>query len=135
MAELLYKCLTKATNAEGDQMRFSVNWALARRGFLKVYEDRLVCGDWTIPHTEITNAVLTSFRSTLFIPGHVLRVDTAERTYHFGLHGSKFWKSDLPFKVSREQGSLGYSTFSIVARVILVAVLVYWLWEKLAGGA
>jgi len=123
----LYRCMTKAVDAEGDQLRYSPAWVTARRGILKVYPDRLACGDWTIPFAEIRESVLSSFRSTFGIPGYVLRVDTGAKTYHFGLNGNRFWKGELPFPVRRERTKLAYSVFSIVARCILVALLIYYL--------
>jgi hypothetical protein len=128
--------MTKATTAEGDQRRYGPNWVLSRRAFLKVFEDHLECGDWRIDYTDITDAVLCSFRSTfLRIPGYILTVATSERTYHFGLNGwGEFWKRDLPFAVRREQGKLGFTWFSIVVRLILFGYIGYVLWRWLTAG-
>lgn len=126
----VHQCLTKATTAEGDQMRYGPNWLFSRRGMLKVFDDRLVCGDWSIPFSEISEATLYSYQSSFFIPGYVLKVQTAQKTYHFGLNGSAYWKGDLPFPVKREKSNLGYSPFSVVVRVLAVVCLVYWLWSK-----
>jgi hypothetical protein len=88
MSELLHKCMTKATTAEGDQRKYGPNWVISRRGSLKIFDDRLECGDWRIDYTEIKDAVLCSFRSFfLRIPGYILTVETNDRTYHFGLNG------------------------------------------------
>lgn len=123
----LFRGMTKGVIAEGDQLRHGPAWVTARRGILKVYPDRLECGDWSIPNTEIREAVLSSFRSAFGIPGYVLRVDTAAKTYHFGLNGGRFWKGDLPFPVRREKVKLSYSPFSIVARCVVVAMVIYYL--------
>jgi hypothetical protein len=123
----LFRGMTKGVIAEGDQLRYSPAWITARRGILKVYPDRLECGDWTISFTEIREAVLSSFRSSIGIPGYVLRVDTADRTYHFGLNGGRYWKGELPFPVRREKAKLRYSAFSLVARAILIALVIYYL--------
>ena len=123
----LFRGMTKGVIAEGDQLRYGPAWVTARRGILKVYPDRLECGDWTIPFTEVREAVLSSFRSAIGIPGYVLRVDTADRTYHFGLNGGRYWKGELPFPVRREEAKLRYSAFSLVARVILIALVIYYL--------
>jgi len=127
---LLHSCVTKATTAEGDALRRSLNWVLARRAFLQVWSDRLVCGDWTIPYDTILESVLYSIRSPFFIPGYILRVRTADRTYQFGLNAGKFWRGDLPFLVSRERGRLSYSPFSIVVRLILLGSLLYYVWTR-----
>jgi len=127
----IHKCLTKATTAEGEQRKSGPNWITARRGSLKVFDDRLECGDWRIEYSEITGAVLYSFRSFfLRIPGYILTVETDAKTYHFGLNGwGKFWKGDLPFDVAREKGQLGFTWFSIVVRLILLSYIVYLLWQ------
>lgn len=123
----LFRGMTKAVIAEGDQLRHGPAWITARRGILQVHADRLVCGDWIIPFTEIREAVLSSFRSTFGIPGYVLRVDTEAKTYHFGLNGNRYWKGELPFPVRREKVKLRYSAFSIVARLLLVGFVIYHL--------
>jgi len=126
-ASPLYTCLTKVTRAEGNQLKYGPNWILARRARLKLFEGHLICGDWNIPYSAINKAVLYSIRSTFFIPGYVLKLETSEKTYHFGLNCGTFWKGDLPFPVERKRGKLKYSIFSIIARIIVIAYLIYWL--------
>jgi len=131
MAELLHKCMTKATTAEGDQRKYGPNWITSRRASLKIFDDHLECGNWDIPYSEIQNAVLCSFRSFfLRIPGYILTIETTDKTYHFGLNGwGKFWKNDPPFTVARENGKLGFTLFSIVLRVLLLGYVLYSLWQ------
>ncbi len=126
----IYKCMTKATTAEGDQMKLGPNWVTARRATLKVFPDRVECGDWTIPNEKIEEATLYSIRTSLIIPGYVLKLTTEEKAYHFGLNAGKFWKGDLPFSVKREKGKLTYSKFSIVIRIALVAYICYHIWGR-----
>lgn len=125
---LLHKCMTKATTAEGDALRHSQNWVMARRATLQVWDDRLVCGDWTIPYSTIREAVLISIRSTFFIPGYVLRVRTDDRTYQFGLNPGRFWRGELPFPVSRERGRLAYSPFSLIVRLVILGYILHYAW-------
>ncbi len=124
----LYKCMTKATTAEGEDLRHSFNWMMARRGFLKVMPDALVCGDWRILYEEIDEAVLFHVKAIL-LPGFVLRVRTKGKTYQFGLNWGSFWKKELPFPVARETAKLTYSRFSIAIRLILLAYIIYFMWE------
>lgn len=131
MSELLHRCITKATTAEGDDIRYSLNWVLARRGTLKVWTDALVCGDWRIPYSEIEEAVLIR-TSQMFIPGYVLRVKSHGAIYQFGLNLGRYWTRELPFPVRREKARLGYSRFSIILRVvIIIAIVAYVLWRRL----
>ena len=131
MSAPLYKCLTKATTAEGDQRKYGPNWITSRRGRLKVFDDRLECGNWRIEYPEITSAILYSFRTFfLRIPGYILTIETDDKTYHFGLNGrGKFWKGDLPFEVSQEKGKLNFTWFSMIVRVILFSYIAYMLWQ------
>jgi hypothetical protein len=135
MSELLHKCMTKATTAEGDQRKYGPNWVTSRRGSLKVFDDHLECGDWRIDYTEIKDAVLCSFRSFfLRIPGYILTVETNDRTYHFGLNGwGQFWKGALPFETRREKGELGFTGFSIIVRLVLFGYICYLLWQWFAN--
>jgi hypothetical protein len=130
MTELLHKCMTKATTVEGDQMKFGPNWVTARRAILKVFPDRVECGDWIIPNERIEEATLYSIRTNFFIPGYVLRLTREEKAYHFGLNAGKYWKGELPFSVNREKGKLAYSKFSIAIRIALIAYICYYIWGR-----
>lgn len=134
MADHLHHCMTKATTAVGDQRRHGPNWLTSRRGMLTVFADHLECGNWRIDYSDITDAVLFSFRSTLLrIPGCILTIATPDRTYHFGLNGwGRFWEGELPFRVRREQGKIGYTWFSIAVRLTLVVCLGYELLKWIA---
>ncbi|MDX1972830.1 MAG: hypothetical protein SFY68_09905 [Candidatus Sumerlaeia bacterium] len=132
MSKPIHRCLTKATAAEGDQLQYGPNWMLSRRGILKVFPDRLCCGDWEVPFDSITEAVLYSVRGPFFLPGYVLKITTPERTIHFGLNSGKFWKSDLPFAVKREAAQLRYSTFSRIVRLVVVVFIFYHVWSWLS---
>lgn len=130
--ERLHRCMTKATTAEGDDVRHSLSWVLARRALLEVWPDRLVCGDWTIRYDEIRGAVLFSVRSSFLIPGYVLRIRHGKDIYQFGLNWGRFWKGDLPFHVRREKATLGYSPWSLSVRIVIVGLL---LWQFAPGCA
>lgn len=135
MEEPLYCCMTKAVIADGDQLRTGPKWITSRRGRLKLYPDRLECGDWTIAYDDIREAVLSSFRSPILrIRGYVLAVRTDNDTYHFGLNGWRYWKGELPFPVTRQQSKLKMSPISIVARAVLIGYAVYFVWRWVASG-
>jgi len=127
MNKPLYKCMTKATTAEGNDLRRSFNWVIARRAILQVMPDALVCGDWRIPYDKIDEAVLFSIWSTF--PGFLLRVRVGGTIYQFGLNWNPFWKKELPFTVTREKGKLNYSAYSIIVRVFLLVYVAYMVWK------
>ncbi len=134
MEQPVHTCMTKAVIAEGDQLRCGPRWIAARRAKLRLYSDRLECGNWTVPYDQIRDAVLTSFRSPILrIPGYVLSVRTDEKTYHFGLSGSRYWRGELPFPVNRERGRLRLSAISLLARGVLLGFVVYYAWRWLAS--
>ena len=124
--------MTKAVIADGDQLRTGPKWITARRGQLKLYPDRLECGNWTIAYTEIREAILSSFRSPILrIPGFILAVRTNNDTYHFGLNGWRYWKGELPFPVTRVQARLKMSPISILARAVLIGYAAYFVWNSI----
>ena len=129
MTDLVHRCKTKAMVAEGDQTMASWRWAVSRRGTLKVFADRLECGDWSIPYTDIEESILRSGAGLLF-PGYVLQVRTKDKTYQFGLNPMPFWKGDLPFSVRRARRSPGRTRTVFAVRAIALAALVYWLWTQ-----
>ncbi|WP_437200950.1 hypothetical protein [Planctomicrobium sp. SH664] len=135
MSELLYQCMTKATRVRSGQLTYGLHWALSRRAFLKIFEDRLECGNWRIPYSDIRKAVLCSLRTIFFrVPGYILTIETDERIYHFGLNGwGQFWLGDLPFPVKRESGKPQLSWFSIVVRLILLGAIVFNLWQWISS--
>jgi hypothetical protein len=121
MPNLLFKCLTKAIASEGARLNCGPKWTFARRSFLHVFDDHLKCGDWKIEHKDIKDVELCSIRSILFFPGHVLKISTADKTYHFGMHGSRFWTGPLPFPVRRKKEPVSLS--NTVIRIIFVGYL------------
>jgi len=124
-SEPLYRCMTKGVKGTAQEFAYGPAWVTARRASLLVYGDRLECGDWKIPYTSIEAVTLFETRQ-MFIPCYILRITTTGNSFRFGLNGNAFWRSELPFPVTREKGRLRYSAFSIVVRVvILVAVIVY----------
>ena len=109
MSKTLFECRTKATCREGDRIRFSLNWAFARRAKLVLTEDALVCGDWRIPYAEMDDAVLLSI-PTWFGTARNLMVWWRGSVYQFQLKSESiwrmivhpFWDGPLPFPVRRE---------------------------------
>ncbi|MEO1402091.1 MAG: hypothetical protein AAFV72_12705 [Cyanobacteria bacterium J06635_1] len=121
--------MTKATTAEGNDIRRSLNWVVSRRGLLQIYDDRLECGNWNIPYADVEEAVLFRTRQ-MFIPGYVLRIKAHGKIYQFGLNPGRFWASELPFPAERRSAKLKLSWFSLTVRVAALVVLGYWIWDQ-----
>jgi len=131
MTGIVYKCWTKAIRGDAGAPRRSARWILSRRAFLEVYPDRIECGDWVIPASEVSDAVLYETRQLFVVPVFVLYIVTAKTTYQFGVNPWVRIAAQLPFDVRRERVRLRTSPFSIALRIALIALLAYWLWERL----
>ncbi len=122
--------MTKAVIADGDQLESGPQWLTSRRGRLKLFDDHLECGNWSIRYEDIREALLTSFRSHILqIPGYVLAIRTDTQTYHFGLNGWRYWDGELPFPVKRTQARLRMSLFSFLVRAMVLGYIVYVVWR------
>lgn len=107
---------------------------MARRGWLSVYGDRLECGDWTIAFGEVEEATLYRTRQGL-IPVRVLKVVTEDDTvYQFGLNGWAKPHEGLPFDVEERRVRLRLSLGSVLLRVAVIAILLFWILRQLGGG-
>ena len=94
----LHRCWTKATDREPGLPRYSFNWVVSRREWLRLFADRLECGDWVIPARSVTAA--TMYTGGL---GQILVVATPDRTYQFGLNPWCRVEKHLPFQVTRDR--------------------------------
>ncbi len=121
--------MTKGVKEAADQFAYGPSWVTSRRAMLKIFPDRMECGDWHISYDQMQRAVLFETKQW-FIPCYVLKVQTEDHTYQFGLNSNKFWKGDLPFRVEREKGRLRYSAFSIALRVAVVLGLIGYLYSR-----
>jgi len=127
--EPIHRCMTKGVHGAADQFEYGLGWVTSRRATLKVFRDRLECGNWTIPFSSIEQAVLFETKQW-FIPCYVLKVRTNDSTYQFGLNPGKFWSGELPFEVERQKGRLKYSAFSIAIRVVLAAGIIWYFYAN-----
>ena len=121
--------MTKGVKGASDQFEYGLSWVTSRRAMLKIFADRLECGDWIIPYAGIQRAVLFETKQW-FIPCYVLKVLTEDTAYQFGLNPNKFWKGDLPFPAEREKGRLKYSAYSIAIRSVLVLGIIWYFYSR-----
>ena len=128
MSNLIYKCWTKATNKESGPPRRSQNWALSRRAWFHIYDDRIECGDWVLPFDRITNAKVYITKQTL-ISVSVLQLEVSGQVYQFGFNPWARPISKLPLEITQGRVKLKNSPFSILVRVILVGYIVYLIWD------
>lgn len=124
-----YKCFCKATNREDKEPRYSHNWVAAKRAMFKVFDDRIECGSWKIPFSEVKSAHLYKAKQ-MFIPVNVLQLVTEKGNYQFGFNPWANPFKHLGIEYGQSEIKLGYSTYSIVVRIILVFYIGYLVWEK-----
>jgi hypothetical protein len=107
----------------------SPNWAIARRGELRLTERAIEFGDWIIPYEEIEDAVL------LVGLLHMLKVRWRETWYQFGLKSlsiwrvvpDPFWSGDTPFRFRKEAAPIGWLLWFFVRLAILLLLFFFFL--------
>jgi hypothetical protein len=97
----------------------------------KVFDDRIECGNWVISYSEIKSAHLYKAKQML-VPVNILQLVTTTGNYQFGFNpwANPFKHIGVEFDTSKIK--LGYSTYSIVVRLVLVVYLGYWAGERWA---
>lgn len=129
MTEPLYKCWAKATNKEEGSPRRSHNWVTSKRSWFEIYKDKIECGDWIIPFSEIQEAIVYKTRS-LFMSVVVLQLKTSDQTYQFGFNPWANPIKYIPFDYTEEKIKLKHTPLSIMVRLIVVLYLIYLFWKK-----
>lgn len=125
-----YTCQTKATDRESGEPRYSHNWVVSRRARLRIYEDRIECGNWRIVADDVQAATIYRARQWLIIPVDILVVQAGSRVYQFGLNPWNKVRDHLPVDFDEEPLTLKYSPFSIALRLGLLGYFVYWLFGR-----
>lgn len=102
---------------------------LARRDWLKIYDDRIECGIWEIPYAEVKEAIVYKTRQG-FIPVKILVLSTEDGNFQFGVNpwSNPFRHMAIPLR--QESMKLEYSLFSTAIRVLVVGYLVYWACQR-----
>lgn len=132
MTEPQFRAWTKAKFGEGGPPKYGTGWATSRRGWLKVFSDRIECGPNVINAEDVQEAVLYEARQW-FIPVYVLSVTTSAGTWQFGLNPWTNVAPHLPFPFRRESVQLRYSTFSVLIRLAVFGYLAYVLYRRMRG--
>ncbi len=124
-----YKCFCKATNREDKEPGYSHNWIAAKRAMFKIFDDRVECGSWNIPFAEIESAHLYKAKQ-MFIPVNILQLMTQKGNYQFGFNPWANPFMHLNIEYTQSKIKLGYSIYSIVVRIFLVAYIGYFAWRN-----
>lgn len=124
-----YKAWCKATDREDSEPRYSYKWAISRRAWFRIYEDRVECGDWKIPFESIEKAIVYKTKQ-MFIPATVLQLITKSKSYQFGFNPWASPIQHLQVEVEEKSIKLKYSALSIAIRVFLIGYLIYFIYSK-----
>lgn len=127
-----YQAWTKGIEGVTGTPQRSAAWVTARRARFHCYADRVECGDWVIPASEVKDAVLYETRQG-FITFSVLALSTGTRTFQFGFNPWARVAPHLPFSFRRERVRLRHSPLSIASRAILLIWVAWLLWRILRG--
>jgi len=132
MTAPVYRAWTKAKLGGNGPPKYEAGWATSRRGWLKVFPDRLECGPNVIKVDDVQDAVLYEARQA-FIPVYVLAVATPDGTWQFGLNPWTNIGPHLPFPFRRQSVRLRYSLFSVAVRLAAVAYIAYVIYRRTRG--
>ena len=108
-----------------------LDWVTSQRSVILLTDKRVKCGQWDIPLDNIASAELLKINTT-FGPGQVLKITTKDQeNFQFGMQMNHEWTTQKVLPLTFEKGKLKYSLFSIIIRIILLAIAIYWIVEKL----
>lgn len=106
------------------------DWVKSQRAVILLTEKRIKCGKWDIPLETISAAKLVRVK-TLMGSGQVLKITTIDQTnYQFGMQWNPEWMEQKVLPLSLEKGKQKYSVYSIVVRLLLAGVILYFLYSK-----
>jgi len=121
------KGIVTATNQD---IQRGLDWATSQRAVILLTDKKIICGKWTIPLDTIAKAELIKINS-FFVGGQVLKISKKDgENYQFGMQLNPEWTNQQILSMTLEKGQVKHSAFSILARVILVGFLLYWLYER-----
>lgn len=106
------------------RLRRGPGWILAYRTTFILTGTHIVCAPLEIPLDKITKAVLVRTKGRVS-QGHVLKVDTAERHYQFGLEFNPELEQQTVLPLSIEEGTVGLSVLSLMMFTFALAYTIY----------
>jgi len=110
---------------ETQDIRRGLNWVTSQRAVIMLTDKKIVCGKWTIPLETIASAQLIKYGS-----GQVLKILTEDGTnYQFGMQVNPEWTNQQILPLMLDKGSIKYSSFSIIVRLLLLGYIIYRLYS------
>ncbi|MFH1778572.1 MAG: hypothetical protein ABH847_00870 [Candidatus Omnitrophota bacterium] len=114
-----------------SNVQYGFGWIISRRSALILTEEKLLCGNWVIPLSDIQKASMLKFRST-FSKGLVLKISTKNnKHYQFGLTYDPIWENQKILQFEIDTQKIKYSWLSIIVRIIviiwLISLIIKWI--------
>ena len=107
-----------------------LDWVTSQRAVILLTDKKIVCGKWTIPLDTISIAQLLKINSLLG-GGQILKIQTKDDSnYQFGMQINPEWTNQQILTLTLEKGQVKHSSFSIIARLVVVGYIIYWLYEQ-----
>lgn len=116
--------------SKNKDIQRDVSWITAQRAVILLTDKNIVCGKWIIPLEDVRSAHLITFSSLFTGKGQVLKIQTKDEFYQFGMEYNPEWTNQSILPMTTEKGEVKYSTFSIILRVLIIGLLIYWIYEK-----
>lgn len=112
---------------EDTDVRSDAGWAVSRRSNLILTDKNLVCGDWILPVSSISEATLLRVRS-FFAKAYVLKIKVQDGGfYQFGLQYDPMWESQKDLALIALDSRIKLSPLSLTFRIILILWIVWYL--------
>jgi hypothetical protein len=131
----LHECRASRITAPWDERTIhefnlatlKTDWWQATQGTLRIMPEVLAFDDWSLPYSEIDDAVVTLIRG--IVPSYVIRIKSGHQSYQFSVAGSYFG-GDFPFPARRTTVK-GFTWSDLLVRVLpVLALLGYLLWSS-----
>jgi len=112
-----------------DEVKYGTNWINSQRAVLMLTNNRIISGKWEIDLGNISKINLIKI-SSIFGSGQVLKIETKDdKHYQFGMQINPDWVNQQTIPLNFEKGKIKYSVFSIIIRLIALALILRWLYD------
>lgn len=112
-------------------IRRGAEWITARRTVVILSDRRLSARGLNLPLDQIARARLVQVGFALVVRGGILEVVTrGGECWRFGIQDDSAWVEQTALPLAVEQGRVGHSLVSVLARVLLILVILNWLLEQ-----
>lgn len=127
-----YSCFCRGTDKETGEPRTSLNWVFSRRAMFRIFDDRIECGDWTIPFSDVQTAIL--YKTKQWPLTHdILHFETRDKSFQFNFplwaKPAKYLNLELPEKAVK----LKQDPITILIRLAVVGYIAYEIWKRVAA--